>query len=202
MAFDANEHGLAQRYFFTGLRADHDAGYTAMAAHILADLSFQAATRGHRSDGVILGGAARRQAARSSSGVQASVSSRLAFAYGRTGICLRKDVRADAGGGEQRIVRLGLVFADDPCDAAAAEPGPVLSVEHRVAVVAGLVEPVFFQVGGQQRDGAAVQGDVAGLAALAGQRRDGRALKADVPDGEAGEFGDPGSWSASTWRTS
>ena len=29
MAFDANQHGLAQRYFFTGLRAAHDAGYTA-----------------------------------------------------------------------------------------------------------------------------------------------------------------------------
>jgi hypothetical protein len=47
-------------------------------------------------------------------------------------------------------VHLGLVLADDPCDAAAAEPGPVLAVEYRVIVVAGLVEPVFCQVGGQQ----------------------------------------------------
>ncbi|HET9899380.1 MAG TPA: hypothetical protein VFQ44_31015 [Streptosporangiaceae bacterium] len=81
MAFDANDHGLAQRYLFTGLRAAYEVGYTAMAAHILADLSFQAAARGQRSDGVVLGEAACRQAARSSSGVRASVTSRLAFAY-------------------------------------------------------------------------------------------------------------------------
>jgi len=85
MAFDANEHGLAQRYFFTGLRAAHDTGDAAMAAHILADLSFQAATCGHRSDGVTLGEAARRQAERSSAGVRASVGSRLAYAYAAAG---------------------------------------------------------------------------------------------------------------------
>jgi hypothetical protein len=85
MAFDANQHGLAQRYFFTGLRAAHDAGYTAMAAHILADLSFQAASIGHRSDGVMLGEAARRHAARAPAGVRASVDSRLAYAYAADG---------------------------------------------------------------------------------------------------------------------
>jgi hypothetical protein len=85
MAFDANQHGLAQRYFFTGLRAAHDAGYTAMAAHILADLSFQAATNGNRSDGVTLGEAARRHAARVPTGVRASVGSRLAYAYAAGG---------------------------------------------------------------------------------------------------------------------
>ena len=85
MAFDTNQHGLAQRYFFTGLRAAYDAGYTAMAAHILADLSFQAATRGHGSDGIRLGEAAERQAALSSAGVRASVASRLAYAYASVG---------------------------------------------------------------------------------------------------------------------
>jgi hypothetical protein len=85
MAFDASQHGLAQRYFFTGLRAAHDAGYSSMAAHILADLSFQAATRGHRTDGVTLGEAASRQATRSSAGVRASVASRLAYAYASAG---------------------------------------------------------------------------------------------------------------------
>ena len=103
-----------------------------------------------------------------------------------------QDVGADAGAGEQRITRLGLVFPDDPCDAAAAEPGPVLVEEHRVIIAAGLVKSLFFHVGGQQGDSAAVQGDVAGLAALAGQRRQGRVLQADVADGQAGEFGDPG----------
>ncbi|HXL90404.1 MAG TPA: hypothetical protein VN969_15780, partial [Streptosporangiaceae bacterium] len=86
MAFDANQHGLAQRYFFTGLRAAHDAGYRAMAAHILADLSFQAATSGRRSDGITLGEAARRHAARASAGVRASVASRLAYAYAASGL--------------------------------------------------------------------------------------------------------------------
>jgi hypothetical protein len=85
MAFDANQHGLAQRYFFTGLRAAHDAGYTAMAAHILADLSFQAASNGHRSDGITLGEAARHHAARAPAGVRASVDSRLAYAYAAGG---------------------------------------------------------------------------------------------------------------------
>lgn len=85
MAFDANRHGLAQRYFFTGLRAAHDAGYTTMAAHILADLSFQAASSGHRSDGIVLGEAARRHAARAPAGVRASVDSRLAYAYAASG---------------------------------------------------------------------------------------------------------------------
>jgi hypothetical protein len=85
MAFDANQHGLAQRYFFTGLRAAHDAGYTAMAAHILADLSFQASSSGHRADGVTLGEAARRHAVRAPAGVQASVDSRLAYAYAASG---------------------------------------------------------------------------------------------------------------------
>lgn len=86
MAFDAARHGLAQRYFFTGLRAAYDAGYAAMAAHILADLSYQAATRGYASDGVSLGEAACRQAARSSAGVRASVGSRLAYAYASAGL--------------------------------------------------------------------------------------------------------------------
>jgi len=85
MAFDANQYGLAQRYFFTGLRAAHDAGYPAMAAHILADLSFQAASSGHRSDGIALGEAARRHAERAPAGVQASVGSRLAYAYAASG---------------------------------------------------------------------------------------------------------------------
>lgn len=85
MAFDANQHGLAQRYFFTALRAAHDTGYTPMAAHVLADLSFQAATRGSGSDGIMLGEAACRQAARSPAGVRASVGSRLAYAYASAG---------------------------------------------------------------------------------------------------------------------
>jgi len=76
--------------------------------------------------------------------------------------------------------------------AAAAEFGPVLVEEHRVVVVAGLVQVMFGQVGGQDRCSVVHQGDVAGLAALPGQGGHGGALEADVPDGEVGEFLDPG----------
>lgn len=96
MAFDANQHGLAQRYFFTGLRAAHDAGYTEMAAHILGDLSFQAASSGHGSDGITLGEAARRHAVRAPAGVRASVDSRLAYAYAASG-CINEFEHTYAG---------------------------------------------------------------------------------------------------------
>ena len=84
-AFDADQHGLAQRYFFTGLRAAHDAGYRSMEAHILADLAFQAASLGDADDGLRLGIAARRVADSSAASVQASVLSRLAYAYAAAG---------------------------------------------------------------------------------------------------------------------
>jgi hypothetical protein len=80
-AIDAAQNGLAQRYLFTGLRAAHEAGYRSMEAHILADLSFQSASVGDVRDGVTLGEAARRVADRSAVSVQASVESRLAYAY-------------------------------------------------------------------------------------------------------------------------
>jgi hypothetical protein len=84
-SLDAAQSGLAQRYLFTGLRAAHDAGYPAMEAHILADLSFQAASTGDPADGLTLGEAARRTAERSAASVQASVLSRLAYAYAAAG---------------------------------------------------------------------------------------------------------------------
>ncbi|MEU0557466.1 carph-isopro domain-containing protein [Dactylosporangium sp. NPDC006015] len=84
-AIDAARPGLAQRYLFTGLRAAHEAGYRAMEAHILADLSFQAASLGDTSDGVALGEAARRISERSAESVRASVQSRLSYAYAAAG---------------------------------------------------------------------------------------------------------------------
>ena len=77
--------GLAQRYYFTGLRAAHDVGYRSMAAHILADLSFLAASAGDAVDGLTLGDAALRTAIGSPASVRASVMSRLAFAYAAAG---------------------------------------------------------------------------------------------------------------------
>lgn len=81
MAFDAGQHGLAQRYFFTGLRSAHESGYRAMEAHILADLAFQATSIGESADGAALGEAAAHVAERTPASVRASVSSRLAYAY-------------------------------------------------------------------------------------------------------------------------
>jgi hypothetical protein len=85
MAFDAGRHGLAQRYLFTALRAAHDAGYTSMAGHVLADMSFQATTLGESKDAVVLGEAAVRTARRSPASVRASILSRLAHAYAGAG---------------------------------------------------------------------------------------------------------------------
>jgi hypothetical protein len=85
MAFDAGHQGLAQRYFFTSLRAARQAGYQTMAAHVLADLAFQAATREHGTDAVALGEAAVRTAHRAPASVRASVHTRLAYGYAIAG---------------------------------------------------------------------------------------------------------------------
>jgi hypothetical protein len=52
-------------------------------------------------------------------------------------------VGAEVGAGKCQIAGLGLVFADDPGDAAAGELAAVLADEERVVVVAGLVETVL-----------------------------------------------------------
>lgn len=85
MAFDAGEHGLAQRYFVTALRAAHQVNDDALAAHILADLAFQAASRHHPMDAVALGQAAARTSRTATPGVRGAVLSRLAFAYANAG---------------------------------------------------------------------------------------------------------------------
>jgi hypothetical protein len=103
-SLDAAQPGLAQRYFFTGLRAAHDAGYRAMEAHILADLSFQSASLGDTAEGVALGEAAQRTAERSAAGVRASVMSRLAYAYAAAGR-VDDSERAWLGSRDQLAVR-------------------------------------------------------------------------------------------------
>jgi hypothetical protein len=100
MALDAGQPGTAQRHWFTALRAAREVGNRPLAAHILADLAFQAAStpmkgssgrhnadpRGeHARDAVVLGEAALEIAARSPATVRASVASRLAFAYAAAG---------------------------------------------------------------------------------------------------------------------
>ena len=85
MAFDAGDHGLAQRYFSTALRAVHQVNDKPLAAHILADLAFQAASREHPADAVTLGEAAARTSDGAPAGARASVLSRLAYAYATAG---------------------------------------------------------------------------------------------------------------------
>ncbi|MFE6592551.1 carph-isopro domain-containing protein [Streptomyces sp. NPDC057781] len=85
MAFDSTDHGLAQRYFVTALRAAHQVNDRALCAHILADMSFQAATRQHPADAIALGEAARRASEGGTAGVRASVLSRLAHGYATAG---------------------------------------------------------------------------------------------------------------------
>lgn len=85
MAFDAARNGLAQRYFFTALRAAGEAGSRPMAAHVLADLAFQAASRNQPTDAVFLGETAARVASGTPATVRASVSTRLAYGYAIAG---------------------------------------------------------------------------------------------------------------------
>ncbi|MCE7009309.1 hypothetical protein LWC34_41820 [Kibdelosporangium philippinense] len=85
MAFDAGQHGLGQRYFFTALRAAKEARNRSMAAHVLGDLGFQAATREQPTDAVALGTAAARLSDGVPATVRASVASRLAYGYAIAG---------------------------------------------------------------------------------------------------------------------
>ncbi len=85
MAFDASRHGVAQRYWFTALRAAREVGDRPLASHILADLAFQAASRGRPGDAVTLAEAAARAAERSPATVRASVASRLGYSYAAAG---------------------------------------------------------------------------------------------------------------------
>ena len=84
-AFDAGQHGLAQRYYFTALRAAHQAADRQLAAHILADLAFQAASTDAHQDAGKLAETAMRAAAATPARVRASVASRAAFAHSAIG---------------------------------------------------------------------------------------------------------------------
>ncbi|WP_020579909.1 carph-isopro domain-containing protein [Actinopolymorpha alba] len=85
MAFDAGKHGLAQRYFFTALRAARESNYRPMAAHIVADLAFQAATLEQPEDAVSLGETAAKIAVGTPVNVRASVQTRLSYGYAISG---------------------------------------------------------------------------------------------------------------------
>jgi tetratricopeptide (TPR) repeat protein len=85
MAYDAADSGRAHRYYLVALRAAHDAGDRPLAAHILADLSYQTATEGSADEGVSIGQAALDAAERSPPSVRGSVLTRISHAYAAAG---------------------------------------------------------------------------------------------------------------------
>jgi hypothetical protein len=109
-AFDAGQHGLAQRYYFTALRAAHQAADRPLAAHILADLAFQAASTNARQQAGGLAERAMRASAATPARVRASVASRAAFAHSAAG-----DTRAFAACRDlahEQLARSGLHDGD------------------------------------------------------------------------------------------
>jgi hypothetical protein len=85
MALDAQQHGLAWRYFRTGLQAAHHSGDHDIGAHILGSMSYQAATRGNAHDAVELGAAAIKTAERCHPLVRAVVAGEYAYAQAAMG---------------------------------------------------------------------------------------------------------------------
>ncbi|MGH3806767.1 MAG: hypothetical protein ACRDRU_09060 [Pseudonocardiaceae bacterium] len=80
MALDAQQHGLAWRYFRTGLQAAHQASDRDIGAHILGSMSYQAATRGNARDAVQLAQAATKTAQKCHPLVRAVVAGEYAYA--------------------------------------------------------------------------------------------------------------------------
>lgn len=84
MAHDSQRHGLAQRHWFTALRAAHRIGDRPLAAHILADIAVQT-SRTDSEQAIVIAEAATRVAERSPATVRASVASRQAYCYAAAG---------------------------------------------------------------------------------------------------------------------
>lgn len=85
MAYDAEQHGLAQRYFRAGLHAAHSIGNRELGSHILGSMSYQAAERGKFYDAIDLGDAATSAAKGTHPLVDVAALSRLAHAHAATG---------------------------------------------------------------------------------------------------------------------
>ncbi|MGH3326735.1 MAG: hypothetical protein ACRDPT_02865 [Streptomycetales bacterium] len=85
MAHDAEEHGLAQRYYRTGLHAAHTARDRDVGAYILGSMSYHAIARGRLRDAIELANAAAEAAQRASPAVRALTASRYAYAQAAIG---------------------------------------------------------------------------------------------------------------------
>ncbi|MEV8396742.1 hypothetical protein [Streptomyces niveus] len=85
MAMDAGLHGLAQRYFRTGLTAAHEAGDTALASHLHGCLTYQAITLGHTRDALDFANAGITAARTAPPAVRALAAARHAHAHAALG---------------------------------------------------------------------------------------------------------------------
>ncbi|MGH3889923.1 MAG: hypothetical protein ACRDSZ_25720 [Pseudonocardiaceae bacterium] len=95
LAHDMGEHGLAQRYFTSGLHAAHTAGDRSVGVYLLGSMGGTAVYRGRLADGIDLGRAARdavelanaaHEAARSTpAAVRALAATRFALAQAAAG---------------------------------------------------------------------------------------------------------------------
>lgn len=85
LAFDAENQGLAQRYFRTGLEAAHSCGDRNLGAHILACMSYQTSYSGRLHDSIELANAAMEAASDAHPAVRSSVAVRFALAQAVAG---------------------------------------------------------------------------------------------------------------------
>ncbi|MGH3546191.1 MAG: hypothetical protein ACRDPW_09745 [Mycobacteriales bacterium] len=85
MAFDAERHTTARRYFRAALTAARDGDHTDLTAHILACMAYQAVHCGQLDEGVAYVEAAMRTSEACHPAVRALMSSRLAYVRAASG---------------------------------------------------------------------------------------------------------------------
>ena len=85
MAMDAGQHGLAQRYYRTGLTAAHASADPALTSHVLGCMTYQAITLGRDRDAVALANAGITAARSGPPAVRALASARHAHAHAAIG---------------------------------------------------------------------------------------------------------------------
>ncbi|MFE2937478.1 hypothetical protein ACFXKG_00145 [Streptomyces sp. NPDC059255] len=85
MAMDAGLHGLAQRYYLTGLTAAHESADPALASHLHGCLTYQAIARGQLRDAIDLANAGIAAARSAPPAVRALAAARHAHAHAALG---------------------------------------------------------------------------------------------------------------------
>jgi hypothetical protein len=85
LAYDSDQHALAQRFWLASLRAAHTSGDRPMGANLLGFMSVQAALSSRPRDAVVLAESALSQERHLTPAVAALLHSRLAYASARVG---------------------------------------------------------------------------------------------------------------------